>query len=222
MNTEKLIRDAQDEVARLATHPHYARAYRAEETSYWQHIPQWILEDHRRLGFTRCLDIGCAYGTLAVFGRRLGCAVYCTDFNGTYMSPLLRETYGLHYAVNNIELEPLPWPGQFDLIILTEVLEHFNFHPLPTLKKIRDLLTDDGRLYLSTPDAAEWGRQTKYYRSLEEIPLPDAARQVVDDHLWQYDEKELLGVLEQAGFKVARQAYSPGVSARHFNLTLTR
>jgi SAM-dependent methyltransferase len=194
----------------------------------WQCIPEWISEDaasRRATGhlFRRCLDIGCAYGTLALFCQRLcQCAVWCTDFIDVYLSPALRNKYGFSYAVNNIELDPFPWPLTFDLIVFTEVLEHFNFHPLPTLLKIRDLLTDDGRLYLSTPDAAEWGRVTKYYARLEDIPFPLAGAPLVDDHVYQYNKEELLGLIHQAGFRVVRQAFAPGTCGRHFNLTLAK
>jgi predicted SAM-dependent methyltransferase len=47
---------------------------------------------------------------------------------------------------------------------MTEVLEHLNFHPVPTLKKVYNLLSENGALYLSTPDAYEWGKVNKYYQ----------------------------------------------------------
>ena len=110
----------------------------------------------------------------------------------------------------------------FDRIYLTEVLEHFNFHPLITLRKIRDHLSENGKLYLSTPDAAEWGRVDKYYTAISDIPLPDKSMQIIDDHIYQYNKDELLLLLNEAGFSVDKFDYSPGVGLQHFNIVARR
>jgi SAM-dependent methyltransferase len=217
------VLQCQEIIAASDPYPHYPQAYRDEEISYWHHIPKWIYEDREKYAIERCLDIGCAYGTLALFCKRLlKCPVYCTDFTDRYISQSLAETQGLVFAKSNIELDPLPWEGPFDLVVFTEVLEHLNFHPVPTLTKIRDLLSGQGRLYLSTPDASEWGRTTKYYRSLHNIPQPQAGLPVIDDHIYHYSRKELLAVFDAAGLAVQRLDYSPGVGKRHFNFTVTR
>jgi len=38
---------------------------------------------------------------------------------------------------------------------------------------------------------------------------------------WQYSKEELLHVIEEAGFKVDRLRYAPGMPNRHFNLQLS-
>jgi SAM-dependent methyltransferase len=212
----------QEEIAFLDPNPHYLKSYRQEELRYWFHIPQWIAEDNEKHRIKRCLDIGAAYGTLALFCNRIsGCEVYCTDFVETFMSRLLAERYHFSFLLNNIELDPLPWNLQFDAIILTEVLEHLNFYPVPTLRKIRDLLSDDGKLYLSTPDAAQWGKLTRY-TNLGEIPYPRKGTSIIDDHVYQYSRNELYIVLDEAGFRIERFKYSPGVVGRHFNLSVIK
>ena len=204
-------------------HPHYLRAYRDQEVLYWLHIPKWIYAARTSRPVRRCLDIGCAYGTLALFCRRLlGCEVYCTDVTERYFTPLLAETHGLVFAENNFELDDLPWNLSFDMVIFTEVLEHLNFHPVPTLVKLRNLLADQGRLYLSTPDAYEWGRITKYYAGMDEMPSPHPGLAMVDDHVYHYCKSELLAILEAAGLAVERLDYSPGVAHRHLNLTVVK
>lgn len=75
---------------------------------------------------------------------------------------------------------------------------------------------------LSTPDASQWGRVTKYYRSLDEIPYPKEEVPIIDDHVWQYSRDELLSILDEAGFRVERFEYAPGVVGRHFNVEATR
>jgi SAM-dependent methyltransferase len=220
------IRDVmkcQDEIATLNPHPKYLQSYRNQEIYYWLHIPKWIREDWSKHTIERCLDIGCAYGTLALYCKILfDCEVYCTDWVDTYLSPSLLKKYNFLFNVNNIELDPLPWDVKFDVIIFTEVLEHLNFHPVPTLKKIRDLLSEDGKLYLSTPDASQWGRVIKYYLYLDKIPFPKKGFPIIDDHVYQYNKNELFHILDFAGLDTCRFDYSPGVASRHFNLTLVR
>jgi 2-polyprenyl-3-methyl-5-hydroxy-6-metoxy-1,4-benzoquinol methylase len=202
---------------------YYIDGYRDTEIFYWMNIPEWILElkSHH---VKNCLDIGGAYGTLAIYCKNIfNCNVFIIDLLDTYFSKLLLKKYDISYAANNIELDPFPWNVKFDVIILTEVLEHFNFHPIPTLKKINSLLSDDGCIFLSTPDSVEWGVTTKYFNSLEEIPLPvKDSTEAIDDHHWHYNKNELLYVLDEAGFYVEKFAYSKGVMARHFNLMLRK
>ena len=141
--------ESQDEVAAFDPHPYYLKAYRHEELQYWQHIPQWIFDDILEHQPSKCLDIGCAYGTLLVYIKQLSnCDAYGTDFLENCISPALVEKSNLRFSVNNIELDSFPWDCHYDVIIFTEVLEHLNFYAVPTLEKIRNLLSENGKLYL--------------------------------------------------------------------------
>jgi SAM-dependent methyltransferase len=217
------LRRCQDEVASLSAGPQYQAGYRADELHYWLHVPRWLFADARSRGLGRVLDVGAAYGTLSVLAKRLGAtSVCCTDMARSYISERLLAANGLQFAVHNVELEPLPFPGPFDTILFTEVLEHLNFHPVPTLRKLRDALSPEGRLYLTTPDAAEWGKVTRYYPSLEAIPAPGAAPGTIDDHVWQYSREELFDVVRAAGLSVERFELAAGLPNRHFNVVLMR
>jgi len=212
---EKIITDCQEEIVQTEPQPHYLSAYKNEEMLYWKNIPMWFYEDSLKNKIENCLDIGCAYGTLSLFAKKLfNCESYLIDFVDLYLSKKLVEDNGFHFKVNNIELDPFPWKETFDRIIFTEVLEHFNFHPVPTLKKIRSLLNGKGILYLSTPDAVQWGKVTKYYSDYYDMPTPN-------DHVYQFNKDELFDVLEQSGFEIDKFDYSSGVTSRHFNLTAT-
>lgn len=167
----------------------------------------------------RVLDIGCGYGTLLAFATEVyRSAGYCMDVN--HYIPRFGEIRGFHFTSGNIQLDPVPKPGSFDVILMTEVLEHFNFEPLPTLRKIHDALAPNGVFFLTTPDAEEWGRQTKYYAKLADLPPADPSKKFIDDHVWIYNRQELVNLVTEAGFRIDRFAYSPGVGHRHFNLEL--
>ncbi|MCX6623913.1 MAG: class I SAM-dependent methyltransferase [Acidobacteria bacterium] len=200
---------------------YYRTTYRFAEPEYWAFFPKWMRADARERKVTRILDIGCGYGTLLTLAVKIyGAKGYCID-STPYISALAKKD-NLVFAQGNIELDPLPWQEKFDVIIMTEVLEHFNFNPVPTLKKIRESMTPDGQFYLSTPDAKTWGRVQKYFKRLEDMPDPKPGAKVVDDHIWVYEKAELLRVLKEAGFKVEKLDYSNPKGASHFDVLLRR
>jgi SAM-dependent methyltransferase len=214
---------AQQAVSACSPNPYYLVRYRVEETRYWTWIPVWLVQDFTAQKPEVCLDIGCGYGTLSTFMRlKFNSRVYCTNIASGSISPELVEKFDLQHQVNNIELEPLPWETTFDVVLMTEVLEHFNFHPLSTLMKIRESMKENAPLYLTTPDAREWGRAENIYSDLSAIPQPDASQTILDAHVYLYTGDELVGLLEEAGFKVHRLQRSPGNHFSHLNLMAKR
>ena len=175
------IASIQGQIASLDTPGgYYATTYRRDEQRYWANLPGWIRTNAERHKVTRVLDIGCGYGTLLAFATELYYAEgYCIDV--TQYIPQFGKSRGFHFTAGNIQLDPVPEPGSFDVILMTEVLEHFNFSPLPTLKKIHDALAPGGVFFLSTPDADEWGRQTKYYTHLKDLPPADRSSKFIDE-----------------------------------------
>jgi SAM-dependent methyltransferase len=195
---------------------YYDREYRRQEAHYWQKIPGWMEQAAAHREARAVLDIGCGYGTLlayasVVYSDTKGYCIDLTDF----LKPPVATKYRLTFARLNVELEPISWSG-FDVVIMTEVLEHFNFQPLPTLQKIYAAMNHGAVLFLSTPDERDWGRQTKYYGRLADLPMPDPHIQVRDDHIWIYSEKELSSLLRDAGFRIKRLEHAPGNGNRHF------
>ncbi|MGE0384100.1 MAG: class I SAM-dependent methyltransferase [Gammaproteobacteria bacterium] len=204
---------------------HYFRdRYAPEEPRYWTRIAGWIVEDSivrnyaRRRPATAILDIGCGYGTLLSWAADVhGAPGICMDVV-PYLQPQVMARHRLRFAAGNVEKDPLP-PGRFDVVLMTEVLEHLNFQPVPTLRKIRAALADGGAFFLSTPDAGGgWGRTRKYYPSLSAIPPLDPAARWIDGHIWQYDEDELRGVMREAGFEILRLERSDGPQGKHMNV----
>ena len=197
---------------------YYATTYSKEETLYWKNIPGWIREDAATHKAKRVLDIGCGYGTLLGFASQTyDASGFCLDFID-YLRPAFSKPRNLTFAKGNIELDAIPWPQPFDAIIMTEVMEHFNFNPAPTLKKIHNALAPGGVLFLSTPDEKEWGREFKYYKKVSEMPMPNRSAKIVDAHVFIYSRAEVTKLLTDAGFRIEKLEYSPGVGHRHFNV----
>jgi 2-polyprenyl-3-methyl-5-hydroxy-6-metoxy-1,4-benzoquinol methylase len=98
------------------------------------------------------LDVGCAVGFMSSVVSQLGFAVHCLDAARNIDDQVIR-TFNLKFSECNVESKIIPYPDNtFDVVILTEVLEHFNYNPLVPLKEIRRVLKPGGRLFLTTPN----------------------------------------------------------------------
>lgn len=208
----------------------YYTTYRKYEFGYFAKIYDWLSENQiNKGGNIKVLDVGCAYGTL-LFNLRdnmPNASLHCLDFIDKYFPHSVAKPKNVFFAKANVELEALPYKDKFDVIILTEVLEHFNYNSISTLKKLKDSLKEDGVMYLSTPDSSSaWGVTKKYYPSFAAMPLVKDCLKGnkctnIDDHVWQYNLEELLHVVNESGFKVKDLEYTYSDNEmRHFNLQL--
>lgn len=215
----KPIKDVQDIIISAyhrdgKQNSYYESNYSAQELFYWHPIPKWIMEMQ---SVYSAIDIGAAYGTLLIFSAlNKGTKILHAIDPVEYMSKSLISDFGIVLHTLDFERSDFESNDKFDLVIFTEVIEHLNFHPASTLNKIKRLMHKDSRLLISTPDALEWGRTTKYYSTLDEIPpFAEQNSKWVDDHIWQYTKEELDEIFIKNGFIIEKFTYAPGVSARH-------
>ena len=218
-NTSRLLRQAQEVIITLCRNPYYAQAYKAAEPYYWQMIPGWINEDFSfRNHNLNCLDIGCGYGTLAVYCKLLlGCQIFCINHPSepNNMDEQIIKKFDIDFYLLDVEAPEVKAVKCFDIVIFTEILEHLNFHPVQTLQKIKDSMRDGGRLYLSTPNVKEWGRLS-FYQSWEDMPKVYEPGKALDtQHHYHYSESELRDLLDKTGFNILRLVDT----GRHFNIT---
>jgi len=224
-----LLAAIQDEVSMIGETPdqYYEKEYRPQEPLFWSKIAGWIVEDAilrnypRVEPMSRVLDLGCGFGTLLSFATTMyGVEGVCVDII-PYLQEKenVRSRYNITFVEGDIEREALPVSEKFDVIIMTEVLEHLNFHPVPTLRKIWNVLADGGSFFLSTPDSdTEWGRNYTYYEKLSDIPPFDPSADWIDAHVWHYNRAELIQVLNEAGFEIKRIDHSQSDGGGHFNV----
>ncbi|MDA8232072.1 MAG: class I SAM-dependent methyltransferase [Magnetospirillum sp.] len=116
----------------------------------------------------RVLELGCGVGLFLAYLQAIG----IKDFVGVemdvkakdFMPPAIREkvltsSFETFFSDWNKDAQPL-----FDRIVLLDVFEHFSpGEGVALLRKICDLLTDDGRVVLRVPNAASpWGLQYQH------------------------------------------------------------
>lgn len=112
-----------------------------------------------------------------------------------------------YLSVERDDLSSLP---EYDLIILTEVFEHFALNPVPTMKKIGERLREHGKIILTTPN---WGH-LHYYRTWEEMPCGEDIsnaeyRELLKcGHCYQYTKEELFTIFERAGLCIEKYELS--------------
>ncbi len=193
--------------------------YRTEEMLYWCPLLPRLHDDARRHGYRTVLDVGAGYGTLALYMHFVtGGIVRCIDLHPEVMPEAIRDGFGIDVQASNIETEPIPWTESFDLVVFTEVLEHLNFYPLPTIKKLFDAMNPGGRIYLSTPDAEAWGTGESRFADYRAMPQPDPEAEYIDLHHYIYRMDEVVEILEAGGFVVDHSERAPGRWNLHLNV----
>ncbi|HVR98708.1 MAG TPA: class I SAM-dependent methyltransferase, partial [Thermoanaerobaculia bacterium] len=147
----------------------------------------------------RCLDVGCSFGFALDFSR----FAFGWEVLGVDPSPLAAagaEALGVpirrSYFSADLDLGPEP----FDLVLCSEILEHLA-EPQALLVAMRERLSPEGLLVLSTPNCAIVRRET------EEGVLGRALSPGL--HLVLYDRGALSLLLAKAGFSEVRIEESP-------------
>jgi SAM-dependent methyltransferase len=104
------------------------------------------------------LDLGCGSGAWLQRLRNRGLvALYGLDRSAPQLDG---------YKMNSADLEednwiPDGWPGQFDLITMIEIIEHVQ-NPFKVLAKVRSLLSDGGRILITSPNIYSLRSRTRF------------------------------------------------------------
>ena len=101
-------------------------------------------------------------------------------------------------------------PGRYDLIVLAEVIEHLDVHPVELIEALLGCLKPDGYLYVTTPNFFRRENLQKLARL--ENPQPWFPRQGgnwdAHHHHRECAPRELVEIIHQAGGRVAAFHYS--------------
>ena len=135
----------------------------------------------------RVLEVGCGTGRIASYLR----AALNWDVTGIEPNPDAAEAAreaGLD--VHTGTLEDYDGDGLFDIVIVIHVLEHLT-NPAASMKKIRELLKEGGKLVVAVPNAGSVERKLfgKYWDGWD-IPR----------HVYHYEPDSLTELLARSGF----------------------
>jgi len=99
------------------------------------------------------LDIGSFQGYMMLGAKQISYDVAGVDL-AKYVTALnpLSVKYGFDNRAGDLR-DALPFDDDsFDLILFSEVLEHFDFHPLAFFKELRRILKPGGKIIITTPN----------------------------------------------------------------------
>ena len=200
---------------------------------WWWYIPSWLIDKSKRKQRINCLDVGVGHGTLFLFSKKLfkgkihGLTI---DYDFEYLSKsalkeLEKRYHTAQITLGNIELEDFPeWKKHFDVILMTEVIEHLHCNLVNTLCKVKEMLTDNGSIYVSSPCADYCGKE-RYYSSWKDLPSARPGLELYDrGHVYHYGKDEMIEIIGLAGLKIKKLKFGPKFSfgRRHFNLELIK
>jgi 2-polyprenyl-3-methyl-5-hydroxy-6-metoxy-1,4-benzoquinol methylase len=170
------------------------------------------------------VELGAAPGAQSVALARAGYRVAAIDLGEAsdawagqaegVMTHAFAES-GVAFVEWNLEETPYPLEdGSFDIVLLTEVLEHLREYPLQALLEARRILRPGGHLVVTTPNAARLQNRVRLaLGGSVHTPLSDwmfglpHAR-----HAREYTAAELREMLAHAGLRVV------SLEARHFHI----
>jgi SAM-dependent methyltransferase len=171
----------------------------------------------------RVIELSSFLGVVDVALAKIGFDVY------TYDIPEFQKNENLSRIYSKFNIHPssgylkdiwktgLPYPDNFfDAIILSEVLEHLNFNPLPVFQEINRIMKPDGILYITTPNQVNFINRIKIVlgRSIRNsihdslIQLDQSKNTVCGIHWREYTLLELVQLLEKTGFVISANYYS--------------
>jgi 2-polyprenyl-3-methyl-5-hydroxy-6-metoxy-1,4-benzoquinol methylase len=147
----------------------------------------------------RCLDVGCATGLFPYMLRRRG-----YEAEGLELNPESAAWGSAHYGVPVAQgtlADAAAWGRRYDLISMTDVLEHA-FDPLDELRLARRMLNPGGFLLVTFPDILSL--ESRYYRLLSALARRDLWRTCsIPYHVWEFSRPTAEACFQRAGFSVA-------------------
>jgi glycosyltransferase involved in cell wall biosynthesis len=166
---------------------------------------RWMADAVRPYIGDRVLEIGAGTGNMSVHLMPRSC-YWATDVNPFYLDYLTTLRAARPYMrvarTNAMERDTFPRGQSFDTVVCLNVVEHVQ-DDLQALRNIWEALDEGGRAIILVP----YGPQL--YGSLDEVL----------GHFRRYTREQLVGVAEQAGFRVeeVRNFNRPGVPAWWLN-----
>jgi len=227
-----------DQFIALEYIPYYMYRHLLKTTTWWGLAFSFLLEELPLCNNLKMLDVGPGLGLFS----HIFCNLYPST-NTTWICyseqneqkddfvDIVSKKFPLRKILGVLENPEFHINETFDVICFTEVLEHLQCNPIPTLRKLGDMLTNNGYLLLTTPTPK---CDVLYnYDSYKELPdfaqkkdygkfIHLGSQKWMEDsfsHCYIYSLEELEELFNTCGLEIVKYAVSS--SLRH-NFLLKR
>lgn len=103
----------------------------------------------------KILDAGCGVGLFLRSMQLLGHNCTALDFVSTYKKKYEKLFSQIPFHECNLEVSKLPFDDEsFDVVVCSQVLEHFTYSHLPPVIEMRRILKKGGLLFVDVPNVA--------------------------------------------------------------------
>lgn len=121
------------------------------------------------------------------------------------MKELIKEHYQVDFMRDDLDATSLKESPRFDVILLCEVIEHLLVNPHKVIRFLLRHLTDDGQLYITTPNIFQHSYVTAFKNKVNPLALYPEEYSLNDSphfHLREYGMGELLNICENCGASI--------------------
>lgn len=148
---------------------------------------------------SKVLDVGCSSGN---FGAELRAKKQCEVIGVDIFEDDLKiaAKHLDKVFLRNVERDNFDDLGQFDVMLMADVIEHL-IDPVPALEKLKKRLKKSGILVFSVPNMANIGVRLELLKGRFEYTKYGILDQT---HLHYYDRIQLSQVLRDAGFTIVK------------------
>lgn len=182
----------------------------------WDYPFDWLVRHFKNQPAKKLLEVGPGIGVCSISLKKM------LDFDITWLTipeeePVwnawrndsslnIFKKYNIH--IKETFVEEKDFEGTYDVILMSQVLEHFIFNPVPTIKRLVNHLSDDGILCISVPDTIY--NDPKNVESYKDIPLYESltvrervVRTKVNNftHFHEYSYDEALELFDECGLE---------------------
>ena len=164
-----------------------------QEPAYWGAYKA-ISNNIKDLNTEKILEVGSGLGYFTYALRKFGYNITGLDISQEAVDEANKK-FGNHYICadvtdNNLNIE------KYDLILLTEVIEHLN-EPIEFLQSLLSLLKDKGIIVLTTPNKSFFPENSIWISDLPPI------------HCWWFSEESFIEIANQIKCNISFIDYSP-------------
>ncbi|GBR75491.1 hypothetical protein NO2_0161 [Candidatus Termititenax persephonae] len=147
-----------------------------QEETYWA-VNKVLSKKGRNKKDLKIVEVGCGLGYLTYALVQGGYYTVGLDVSQNAIDNAI-SNYGNHYICADIFEFSKQHIGEFDVVILTEVIEHIS-NPLDMLKTLVQLLKLNGHIVLTTPNKSFFCKEQIWFSTIPPV------------HLYWYSEKTM-------------------------------